>query len=71
VTARPGDKDAKAKYAECNKIVRKIAFEKAIAVDDNKKSVSESIDVDAISKLLVFHLRLNFNVSMMILQSGV
>jgi hypothetical protein len=50
VTARPSDKDAKAKYSECNKIVRKIAFEKAIAVDENKKSVAESIDFDSIGK---------------------
>ncbi|XP_063231189.1 serine/threonine-protein phosphatase 5-like [Bacillus rossius redtenbacheri] len=44
--ARPNDKDAKAKYAECSKIVRKIAFEKAIAVDDCKKSIADSIDLE-------------------------
>ncbi|EEC18365.1 serine-threonine phosphatase 2A, catalytic subunit, putative, partial [Ixodes scapularis] len=45
--ARPNDKDACAKYNECNKIVRRIAFEKAIAVDDLKKSVADSIDIEA------------------------
>ena len=44
VNARPNDKDAKLKYNECSKIVRKIAFEKAICVDDGKKSVSETIE---------------------------
>lgn len=44
VNARPNDKDAKLKFNECNKIVRKIAFEKAINVDDGKKSISESIE---------------------------
>jgi len=41
--ARPNDKDAKLKYNECSKIVRQQAFEKAIAVDSLKKSVSEEI----------------------------
>nr|CAD7454075.1 unnamed protein product [Timema tahoe] len=45
-TARPNDKDAKAKYMECNKIVKKIAFEKAIAVDDCKKSIADSINLE-------------------------
>ncbi|CAN7944019.1 unnamed protein product, partial [Ixodes pacificus] len=45
--ARPNDRDACAKYNECNKIVRRIAFEKAIAVDDLKKSVADSIDIEA------------------------
>lgn len=45
--ARPSDKDAKAKYLECSKIVKKIAFEKAIAVDEVKKSVAESIHLES------------------------
>ena len=40
---------AKAKFAECNKIVKRIAFEKAISVEENKKSVVDSINVDSIS----------------------
>ena len=50
---RPRDKDALAKYAQCNKVVRQIAFEKAIAVESSLKSVSETIDVDSMSKCLV------------------
>ena len=41
--ARPNDKDAKLKYNECSKIVRQQAFEKAIAVDSLKKTVSEEV----------------------------
>lgn len=48
---RPSDKDAKLKYNECNKIVKKIAFEKAISVEDNKKNVADSINLEAMSKL--------------------
>ena len=48
--ARPGDKDAKAKYTECNKIVKKIAFEKAISVEENKKNVADSINLDAMGE---------------------
>ena len=48
---RPNDKDAKAKYGECNKIVKRIAFEKAIAVDDqDQKAVSETINLDSMCK---------------------
>ncbi|XP_064599585.1 serine/threonine-protein phosphatase 5-like [Liolophura sinensis] len=45
--AKPNDKDARAKYNECNKIVKRIAFEKAIAVDD--KSVAEQIDLESMA----------------------
>ena len=50
---KPNDKDAKAKYSECNKIVKRIAFEKAISVEENKKSVVDSINVDTISKSIM------------------
>ncbi|XP_014208354.1 serine/threonine-protein phosphatase 5 [Copidosoma floridanum] len=46
---RPNDKDAKLKFTECQKIVKKLAFEKAIAVDENKKSVADSIDLSAMT----------------------
>lgn len=46
--ALPRDVDAKKKYEECQKIVRRIAFEKAIAVDHDQKSVAEQIDPDTI-----------------------
>lgn len=45
--ARPTNSDAKRKYVECNKIVQKMLFEKAISVD-SRKSVAESIDLLAI-----------------------
>ncbi|KAI5741034.1 hypothetical protein M8J76_009768 [Diaphorina citri] len=45
--ARPNDKDAKAKFTECNKIVKRLAFEKAISVDS--KSVAESINFENMS----------------------
>ena len=44
--AKPSDADAQKRFKECEKIVRKIAFEKAIAVDD-KESVVETIDLDS------------------------
>ena len=43
---RPNDKDAKAKFTECRKVVQQIAFNKAIAVEEKSASVAESIDVD-------------------------
>ncbi|XP_028134184.1 serine/threonine-protein phosphatase 5 isoform X1 [Diabrotica virgifera virgifera] len=46
---RPNDKDAKMKYMECNKVVKKLAFEKAIAVEDNKKNIADSINIDAMT----------------------
>lgn len=54
--ARPNDKDAKAKYTECNKIVKKIAFEKAIAVEENKKCIADSINLEAMSKCHLLYL---------------
>ena len=44
--ARPKDKDAQVKFKECDKIVKRLAFEKAINVDSLKKSVIESIDME-------------------------
>ncbi|KAK2167212.1 hypothetical protein LSH36_31g05027 [Paralvinella palmiformis] len=49
VKVRPTDKDAKAKYTECNKIVKRLAFERAIAVDDNALSVAVQINLDQMS----------------------
>nr|CAI5818521.1 unnamed protein product [Callosobruchus analis] len=46
---RPNDKDAKEKYTECNKIVKKIAFEKAISVEDNKRNIADSINLEAMT----------------------
>ncbi|XP_008555228.1 serine/threonine-protein phosphatase 5 [Microplitis demolitor] len=47
--ARPHDNDAKLKYTECLKIVKKLAFEKAISVDDNKKNIADSINLDSMA----------------------
>ena len=49
VKVRPNDPDAKKKYQECKKIVTMARFNRAIAVDDKKKSVAESINLDAMT----------------------
>nr|AHF45878.1 protein phosphatase 5 [Epicauta chinensis] len=46
---KPNDKDAKMKFTECNKIVKKIAFEKAISVEDTKKNIASTINLDAMT----------------------
>lgn len=38
---RPNDAEAKKKFVECNKIVKKMAFERAIAVDRPEKTLAE------------------------------
>lgn len=38
---RPNDRDAAMKYTECNKLVRKAAFEKAISCDIPEKTLAE------------------------------
>ncbi|CAG0913741.1 unnamed protein product [Notodromas monacha] len=48
VKVRPNDADAKLKHQECKKIVQRLAFEKAIAVDEVKVCVSSTISVDEI-----------------------
>uniref|UniRef100_A0A8W8IG77 protein-serine/threonine phosphatase n=1 Tax=Magallana gigas TaxID=29159 RepID=A0A8W8IG77_MAGGI len=50
VKVRPNDKDARAKFNECKKIVQMQAFQKAIAVEENHKSVADSIDLASMSK---------------------
>ena len=44
----PNDKDAQSKLTECQKIVKRIAFEKAIAVDDHKKSAFDMVDIESL-----------------------
>ncbi|XP_063387751.1 serine/threonine-protein phosphatase 5 [Cydia fagiglandana] len=46
---RPNDQDAKMKFNECNKIVKKIAFEKAISVDKKEVNIADSINLDAMT----------------------
>lgn len=45
---RPADKDVQEKRKEVQKIIKRIAFEKAIAVD-HPKSIGESIDINSFS----------------------
>ena len=43
----PKDKDAQSKFTECSKIVRRKAFEKAIAVEDKGKTLAVTAeDID-------------------------
>lgn len=40
------------KYQECNKIVKQKAFERAIASDETKKSVVDTLDIENMSMFL-------------------
>lgn len=46
---KPTDQDAKMKYVECKKIVRQMAFEKAISTEENKKNIADSINLDTMT----------------------
>ncbi|XP_068618908.1 serine/threonine-protein phosphatase 5 [Battus philenor] len=46
---KPNDQFAKNKYDECNKIVKKIAFEKAISVDKKEVNIADSINLDTMT----------------------
>ncbi|KAL8600494.1 Serine/threonine-protein phosphatase 5 [Nucella lapillus] len=48
VTIRPSDKDANARYSECDKVVKRVAFERAIASDDSK-SISDQINIESMT----------------------
>lgn len=48
VRKEPGNRDAKIKLAECEKLVRRIEFEKAIEVGD-PPSAFEGLDIDSIA----------------------
>ncbi len=52
--ACPNDKDATVKYEECKKIVTRIRFEKAIAVDESAKSVANQIEIHTMSMSFYF-----------------
>uniref|UniRef100_A0A1I7ZIE5 protein-serine/threonine phosphatase n=1 Tax=Steinernema glaseri TaxID=37863 RepID=A0A1I7ZIE5_9BILA len=45
----PNDQDAVKKFTECQKIYRRIAFEKAISVDHDRKSIADSINVETMA----------------------
>ncbi|XP_062610929.1 serine/threonine-protein phosphatase 5-like, partial [Saccostrea cucullata] len=53
IKVRPNDKDAKAKYSECKKIVQMQAFQRAIAVEENHKSVADSIDLGSMRFIIL------------------
>jgi hypothetical protein len=64
--ACPNDKDATMKYEECKKIVTRIRFEKAIAVDESTKSVANQIEINTMSMsfskfILFFKININFS----------
>ena len=59
---KPSDKDAKAKYQECNKIVKRIAFEKAIAVEDNKKSIVDALKIENMGNSALWNVFRKFSV---------
>ena len=49
--ARPRDRDAQEKFTKCRAIVRRLAFERAIAVDEGPQTtVADSIDIGAMSE---------------------
>lgn len=58
---RPNDKDAAIKFTECNKLVRKQAFEKAISSDVPEKTLAEiHSDLDSIGMHIVLFLDSNY-----------
>ncbi|XP_005533975.1 PREDICTED: protein PPP5D1, partial [Pseudopodoces humilis] len=49
VKVRPHDKDAKLKFQECHRMVKQKAFERAIASDEHKRSVVDSLDIESMT----------------------
>uniref|UniRef100_F7BJP0 Serine/threonine-protein phosphatase n=1 Tax=Ornithorhynchus anatinus TaxID=9258 RepID=F7BJP0_ORNAN len=49
VKVRPNDKDAQLQYQECHKVVKRKAFERAIAGDEHKRSVVDSLDIESMT----------------------
>ncbi|KFQ39984.1 Serine/threonine-protein phosphatase 5, partial [Mesitornis unicolor] len=49
VKVRPQDKDAQLKYQECHRVVKQKAFERAIASDEHKRSVVDSLDIESMT----------------------
>ena len=50
---RPSDKDARAKYTQCKKIVQEQAFARAIAVESKTKSVCDELNLDSMGEVLL------------------
>lgn len=51
--ARPNNKDALIKYTECSKVLKMLAFEKAISVEDNKKNIAETINLESMGEFTI------------------
>ena len=48
VKLKPTDKDAQAKFRECDKVVKAIRFAKAISLpDEDESNIAESIDLSS------------------------
>ena len=58
---RPNDKDARTKYVECSKLVKQQAFERAISVSEDKKSVVDSLNLENMSKQIPCFYTLSLN----------
>lgn len=50
---RPNDRDAVNKYVECSKIVKRLAFEKAISTEHEKRSCADSIKLESMGEHVV------------------
>ncbi|OWR44742.1 serine/threonine-protein phosphatase 5 [Danaus plexippus] len=46
---RPNDQDAKMKFMACDKICKKVAFEKAISVDKKEVNIADTINLDSMT----------------------
>lgn len=57
VKARPNDKDAKERYMECCKMVKVLAFQKAISVEE-KKNIADMINLEAMGEYLTHSVHL-------------
>lgn len=55
VKARPNDKDAKERYTECRKMVKVLAFQEAISVEE-KKNIADMINLEAMGEYLTANL---------------
>lgn len=52
VRARPNDKDALTRCTECSKMVKVLAFQKAISVEE-KKNIADMINLEAMGKYFI------------------
>jgi len=46
---KPNDADAKKKFTECKKIVQQNAFQKAIRVEEETKSIADTLDIESMT----------------------